>query len=145
MMKSACWRLPMTMTAGTRTSGLGQQASAMPRAAASTATSSSTIRDARQAERRVRRCTSSFGRARRKSSLNSSPFIRLLVDPARQHVLDLEVFLDAVLGALAAESRLLHAAERRHLGGDDARVHADDAGLHALGDAEHAADVAALE
>src|SRR2546422_9159384 len=47
--------------------------------------------------------------------------------------------------SLPAEARLLHTAERRDLGGDDADVGADDAGLHLLGDPEDAADVAAVE
>src|SRR3954464_13521081 len=118
--------------------------SAAPMANASTASSSSTAAVARQTERRASSWTSAFGNARRKSSLNSSPFT-LLVEAADQYVLHFEIFLDAVLGAFAAEAGLFHAAERRHLGGDDAGIRADDAGLHLLGDAEDAADVAAVE
>src|SRR5919198_4233379 len=114
-------------------------------AAASTATSASTAPVARQAERRVSSRTTSFGSARRKSSLNSSPLATLLVEAADEHVLHFEEFLEAVLRALAAESGLLHAAERRDLRGDDAGVRTHDAGLHLLRHAEDAADVAAVE
>src|SRR3982751_6497956 len=115
-----------------------------------TAKSSSSAALARHAERRVSRCSSSAGSAPRKSSLNSSPrtgaFIgRSFVDPAQENVLHLEVFLEAVLRSLAPQARLLDAAERRDLGGDDADVGADDAGLHRLGHAENAADAAAGE
>src|SRR5258706_14132981 len=64
---------------------------------------------------------------------------------ADQQVFDLEVLLDPVLGALTAEARLLHAAEGRDLGRNDAAVHAHHAGLHLLGGAEHAPDVARVE
>ena len=56
---------------------------------------------------------------------------QILVERERRHsasrsdtqadVLDLEAVLDAVLRALAADARLLDAAERRHLGRDQAR------------------------
>src|SRR5919204_5970913 len=114
-------------------------------AAASTATSANTAPVARQAERRVSSRTTSFGSARRKSSLNSSPRATLLVEAADEHVLHFEEFLEAVLRALAAESGLLHAAERGDLRGDDAGVRTDDAGLHLLRHAEDAPDVAAVE
>src|SRR5690606_33647116 len=68
-----------------------------------------------------------------------------LVDAADEDVLHLEVFLKPVLGAFAAEPRLLDAAEGRDLGRDDADVGAHDAGLHLLCDPEDAADVAAVE
>src|SRR4051812_13252183 len=122
-------------------------------ASSSTATSSTTASVARHADRRVSSKTSALGSARLLlarpfallwSSLNSSPFT-LLVEAADQHVFHLEVFLDAVLRAFAAEARVLHAAERRHLGRDDAGVRADDADLHPFRDAEDAADVAAVE
>src|SRR3954467_6195762 len=122
-------------------------------ASASTATSSTTASVARHADRRVSSKTSALGSARLLlarpfallwSSLNSSPFT-LLVEAADQHAFHLEVFLDAVLRALAAEARVLHAAKRRDLGRDDAGVRADDADLHLFRDAEDAADVAAVE
>ena len=44
-------------------------------------------------------------------------------------VFDLQILFDPVLGALAADARLLDAAERRDLVGDEAGVDADHAGL----------------
>ena len=64
---------------------------------------------------------------------------------AERQVLHLQVVLDAVFGAFAAEAGLLHAAERRDLGRDDAFVDADDAVFQRLGDAPDAADVAGVE
>src|SRR5215813_12682053 len=66
-------------------------------------------------------------------------------DSAHAQVFDLQEVLDAVLRAFAAEAGFLHAAEGRHLGGDDARVDADDAVLDLLGHAPDAADVPAVE
>src|SRR5258705_1612725 len=60
-------------------------------------------------------------------------------------VLDLDVFVDAVLRAFAAEPRLLDAAERRDFVRDEPRVDADHAVFERFGDAPHAADVAAVE
>src|SRR5688572_25747304 len=68
-----------------------------------------------------------------------------LLDAADQQILDLEVFLDSVLGAFAAQARLLHAAEGRDLGREDSAVDADHAGLHRFRNTENAADVAAVE
>src|SRR3546814_14233568 len=48
---------------------------------------------------------------------------------AHAEVLHLEEFLDAVLGAFAADAGFLHAAEGRDLGGDEAGVDAGHAGL----------------
>src|SRR3546814_6525296 len=48
-------------------------------------------------------------------------------NPAHAEVLHLEEFLDAVLGALAADAGFLDAAEGGHLGGDEAGVDADHA------------------
>src|SRR4051794_34743604 len=65
-------------------------------------------------------------------------------DSADREVLDLEPLLDAVLRALAANARLLDAAERHDLGGDEPRVDAVDAVLERLGqppDASHVARV----
>src|SRR5688572_17766826 len=76
----------------------------------------------------------------------SAPVTRTgLLDAADQQILDLEVFLDSVLGAFATQARLLHAAERRDLRREDAAVDADHAGFHRLRYAENAADVAAVE
>src|SRR5690242_13510246 len=132
----------MAMTAGTRTSGFGQKYSPAPTAAARTTTSPRRARSARAAERRVKRSRTSFGSAFRKSSLNSSP---LLVEAADEDVLHLQVLFEPVLRALAAEARLLDAAEGRDLGRDDADVCTHDAGLDRLRDAEDAPDVAAVE
>src|SRR5271154_4358733 len=66
-------------------------------------------------------------------------------DAAKAEILDLEIVLDAVFRALAAEAGFLDAAERRHLGRDDAFVDADDAVFQPLGNPEHAADVARVE
>ena len=52
--------------------------------------------------------------------------------PPDAQVLDLEPLLDPVLRALAADARLLDAAERHDLGGDEARVDAVDAVLERL-------------
>src|SRR5688500_18868730 len=134
----------MTRIAIRITSGFGQKRSATATAMAITAKSCNTAAVARQGERRVSAWTTSFGRALRKSSLNSSP-LTLLVDPSDQDVLHLEILLEAVLRAFAPQARLLHAAERRDLGRDDADVGADDARLHRLGDAEGAAHVAGVE
>ena len=53
-------------------------------------------------------------------------------DAADAEVLDLEPLLDAVLRALAADARLLDAAERHDLGGDEPGVDAVDAVLERL-------------
>src|SRR5207302_3936334 len=63
------------------------------------------------------------------------------LEPGHGEVLQLEPLLDAVLRALAADARLLHAAERRHLRRDEARVQRDDARLERLTDAPRATDV----
>jgi hypothetical protein len=60
-------------------------------------------------------------------------------------VLDVEVLLEPVLRALAAEAAFLDAAERRDFGRDDSLVDADDAAFQCLGDTPHAGDVAAIE
>src|SRR5262249_38916835 len=49
------------------------------------------------------------------------------LNAADAHVLNLEVILDTVLRALAAEAGFLDAAERRHFGRDQAGIDADDA------------------
>src|SRR4029453_16816378 len=70
---------------------------------------------------------------------------RLFVEAADAQVFHFEEFLDTVLRALASDAGLLHAAERRDLGRDDADINADDARLYALGDAPHAAYVPGIE
>lgn len=47
---------------------------------------------------------------------------RLLVEPAKAEVLDLKIILQPILGALAPEARLLHAAEGRLCGRDQTGV-----------------------
>src|SRR5262245_26198097 len=59
-------------------------------------------------------------------------------DAANGHVLELQPLVDAVLRALAADAGLLDAAERRHLGRDEAGVDADDSVLERLRDAPDA-------
>src|ERR1700682_2264368 len=66
------------------------------------------------------------------------------VDAAQAQVLHLEVVLDAVFRAFAADAAFLHAAEWRDLGRDDALVDADDAVFERLGDPPDADDVAAV-
>src|SRR5207342_601614 len=67
--------------------------------------------------------------------------VRRAVDGADAEVLDLEELVDPVVRALAADSRLLEAAEGGALVGDDAGVDADDAELERLADAPDPADV----
>src|SRR3546814_20716346 len=55
------------------------------------------------------------------------------------------IVLDAVFRAFAADAGLLHPAERRDLGRDDAGVDADDAVFQPLRDPPDPADVAAGE
>src|SRR5213079_1239425 len=69
----------------------------------------------------------------------------LFVDAAHANVLDLDVLVDAVLRAFAAETGLLDAAERRDLGGDEPGVDADHAVLERLGNPPDAADVTRIE
>src|SRR6266567_8527436 len=79
------------------------------------------------------------------ASVSKDAQCRSVLDPAHAQVLHLEVLLDAVLGALAADAAFLDAAEGRDLRGDDALVDADDAVFERLGSAPDAADVAAVE
>src|SRR5262245_52047951 len=60
-------------------------------------------------------------------------------------VLDFEVFLDAVLRALAPEAGLLVPTERCLGGRDQTGIDAYDTGLEALGDAPHPTEVARVE
>src|SRR4029078_4445976 len=59
--------------------------------------------------------------------------------------LGLDVLVDSVLRALAAEPRLLDAAERRDLGRDEPGVDADPPVLESFGPAPHASEVARIE
>src|SRR6478672_10746138 len=66
-------------------------------------------------------------------------------DPAQAHILEIQIFLDPVLAALAAHAALLDATEGCDLDRDHPVIDADHAHLHGLGDAEDAADVAGVE
>src|SRR6266436_10344430 len=81
-------------------------------------------------------CLERVSNLRRRATLSGSPgeaeslALHVLKRALRSldsnaQVFDLEEFLDAIFGSFAAEARLLHAAERRHLGRDDARIDAD--------------------
>src|SRR4029453_5970284 len=69
----------------------------------------------------------------------STGFFRFGSVPGRSHrnaqVLDLEVLVDAVLRTLAADPRLLHAAERRLGGGNETGIDADHPVLQPFRDA----------
>ena len=67
------------------------------------------------------------------------------LDAAHAEILKFDELVDAVFGALAADARFLHAAERRDLGRDDALVDADDAVFERLRRLPDVADVAAVE
>src|SRR4051794_23932461 len=54
---------------------------------------------------------------------------RQTLNPSHHHVFDLDIFLHAVMRALAAKTRFLDAAERGYLGGNQPGVDADHAGL----------------
>src|SRR5262245_66394232 len=60
---------------------------------------------------------------------------RLCINCSQTDVFDFEVFLQAFGPALATEARLLDAAERHDLVGEDAFVDADHAGVELLGNA----------
>src|SRR5215470_13550444 len=66
-------------------------------------------------------------------------------ESSHAQVLHLEELLDAVLGALAPDARLLDAAEGCHLVRDQTGVHANHARFDCLADAPDAADVARIE
>src|SRR3546814_7683893 len=66
-------------------------------------------------------------------------------DAADADVLEFGVVGQAVLRALAADSRLLHSAERRDLGRDQPGVDADDAAFERLGHAPRARQVTGVE
>src|SRR5580698_11178860 len=75
----------------------------------------------------------------------SSPNIRLSMCPrlpVHRDVLGLGELQQPLVGALAAEPRLLHPAERCRRVGDDAAVDPDHAGLEGLGDLQCPAQVA---
>src|SRR5882762_7688671 len=98
------------------------------------------MRISRAVPARVRRTTLPF------EALSGGPDpVSSLVDATHAQVLHLEVVLDAVFRALAADAAFLHATERRDLGRDDAFVDPDDAVFEGLGNAPDAADIAAVE
>src|SRR3546814_11283269 len=66
-------------------------------------------------------------------------------DAADADVLEFGVVGQAVLRALAADSRLLHSAEWRDLGRDQPGVDADDAAFERLGHAPRASQVTGVE
>ena len=66
-------------------------------------------------------------------------------DVPNAEVFDLDIFFHAVVRAFAAQARLLDAAERHVLGGQNADVDAHHAVLQRFGHAEDAAHVAAVE
>src|SRR6266550_4541805 len=67
------------------------------------------------------------------------------IQAADRGIFDLEEAFDAVFRTLPTDAGLLHAAEGRHLGGDDAFIDADDAVLKAFHDTEDAPDIARIE
>src|ERR1700722_15668812 len=71
-------------------------------------------------------------------SRNDNGTVRLRANPANRQVFDLQIIVDTVFGAFAAQSGLLDAAERGLGGGDDAFVDTDHAVFQRLGDAEDA-------
>src|SRR3990172_8742001 len=92
----------------------------------------------------MRSSTPSSPRASRWTSTRYS-WAELFVDAADAEVLHFEELFDPVLGALAADTGLLDAAERRDLVGNNSDVDADHAVLERLGNAPDAPDVAAVE
>src|SRR5690606_4860672 len=66
-------------------------------------------------------------------------------DASQTEVFDFQVILDAVLGALSAQTGGLDAAERRHFVGDQAGVDTDHAVFQRLGNAEHTAQITRVE
>mgnify|MGYP003346068827 CR=1 FL=1 len=65
--------------------------------------------------------------------------------PARRDVLRFEEFLEALVRALAADARLLHAAKRRGWIGHEATIETDHAEVELLGDAQAATQVLRVE
>src|SRR5574337_1508781 len=74
-------------------------------------------------------------RRTRSAARNGRQSAVLPVDAPHADVLDLDVLLDPVLRAFASQAGLLHAAERRDLGGDEPGVHAHHPVVERLGDA----------
>ena len=68
-----------------------------------------------------------------------------LREPTHQHILNLEVVLDAVLGTLASRARLFHATKRRHLIRDNALVNTHDPVIKGLANAPNPTDIAGIE
>src|SRR5690606_20330029 len=70
---------------------------------------------------------------------------RCVSQAADAGVLDVQVVVDPVFGALASDAGLLDAAEGCNLGGDQPLVDADEAVFEGLRDAEGTAEVARVE
>src|ERR1700753_4271223 len=66
------------------------------------------------------------------------------LNPRHHHIFDLDIFFHAVMRAFASQPRFLDAAERGALGGDQAGVDADHAGLQRLGDPPDPAEIARI-
>src|SRR5579863_5191020 len=66
-------------------------------------------------------------------------------DTGHHHVFDLDIFLDAVMRALAAKTGFLDAAERRYFGGDQAAIDANHAGFQRFRNPPDAAEIAGVE
>src|SRR5262249_25698654 len=64
---------------------------------------------------------------------------------AEERVLHLDELIDAVLGALAPDAGLFHAAERHDFRGDEPFIDADDAVFETFHDAPHAPHVSRKE
>ena len=69
----------------------------------------------------------------------------LPVEPAHQHVFELDELLDAMARAFAADAGFLHAPERRELARNRAGVDADHAVFERFGDPPHPAQIARVE
>src|SRR6266404_3860304 len=67
------------------------------------------------------------------------------LNPRHHHVFDLDIFFHAEMRAFAPQAAFLDAAERRHLGGDQAGVNADHAGLERFRYPPDPAEIARIE
>src|SRR5581483_6173885 len=92
-----------------------------------------------------RRHGSSAAGAHADDSANRSAAELRMASDAQAEILDLQVIVDAVLGALSPETGRLHAAEWRDLRRDESGIHADYPGFDPLRDAPDAAEVARVE
>ena len=118
---------------------------ARPRCAATPRrTTRSTLAGRRRRRRRTSR-RSDGGASRRDGVLTRRSGVASAQSPAKQTYLVSTYSSMPYFDAFAADARLLHAAERRDLGDDEAGVDADHAVLERFGDAPDAADVARVE